>query len=92
MVHNIERYSHLKSQQSLSDEEQRELDRLHAHLVRDLGSGETELQRLVERAVRETIDKLAPQLLTSPKPAPEAIDFEVRRQLRELFGEPSLIF
>jgi len=87
VVHNIERYSHLKSQPSLTTEEQQELERLHAHLVKTLGSGETELQQLVERAVREAIDKLALQLLTSSKPAPAAIDFEIRRQLRELFSE-----
>jgi len=85
-IDSIERYSHLKSQPSLTTEEQQELNRLHARLVQDLGSGETELQRLVERAVHETIDKI-PQPLTSPKPAPEAIDFEIRRQLKELFSE-----
>lgn len=86
VVHDIERYSRLKSQPSLTTEEQQELNRLHARLVRDLGSGETELQRLVERAVHETIDNLAPQLWTPQKQAPAAIDFEIRRQLRELFS------
>ena len=85
-VHDIERYSHLKSQPSLTTAEQNELDWLHVRLVQALGSGETELQRLVERAVHETIDKI-PQFLTWPKPDPATIDFEIRRQLKELFSK-----
>ncbi len=86
VVQAIERYSKLKSKGSLTQQEQQELNRLYAELNKTLGSAETELQKLVERALREAMAKLSPADLPSPVPSAEAIDFEIRRQLKELFS------
>jgi hypothetical protein len=86
VVLGIEKYSRLKGKKGLSTQEQKELTELHARLVQDLGSAETEMERQVEKAVRESMDKLARDTWTTQPPAPEAIDFEIRRQLRELFS------
>jgi hypothetical protein len=90
LARDINRYSSLKGRQELTQDEQAEFSELQARLNKVLGSGETDLQRQVEMAVRETFDKLA-QDLKAPTLDPVAVDFEIRRQLRELFdfGEQS---
>lgn len=84
VARDINRYSHLKAKKTRSQSEQQELIQLHSRLEKDLGSEETELQRLVETAVKKTLEKL-PEELGLSNPDPEALDFEVRRQLKGLF-------
>jgi len=80
----INRYSYLKAKKQLTQDEQKELVELHSSLDRYLGSEETELQRLVERAVKKAFEKL-PQQLSSIKFDSSAVDFEIKRQLKGLF-------
>ena len=84
VARDINRYVNLKAKKNRSTAEQLELIDLHSGLDRDLGSEETELQRLVETAVKRTLEKL-PEELGLSMPDPEALDFEVRRQLKGLF-------
>ena len=81
----IERYSALLAKTSLSKTEKSELETIKVKLKEELGSAETELQQLVEKAVHETIDKLVVDALTPNLPK-EAINFEIRRQLKDLLG------
>jgi predicted ATP-binding protein involved in virulence len=84
VARDINRYSHLKGKRNRSQSERQELSELHSRLDKDLGSEETELQRLVETAVKRTLEKL-PEELGLSNHDPEALDFEVRRQLKGLF-------
>jgi predicted ATPase len=84
VARDINRYAYLKGKKNPSNEERQELVELHARLDRDLGSEETELQRLVERAVKEVLGRL-PEELNLTIPDPEAVDFEIKRQLKGLF-------
>lgn len=84
----IERYSNLISKKTLTEKEQKELSDLRSQLNEVLGSGETVLQRLVEKAVHESLEKLVANLSSEELPPPqEAIDFEVKRLLKDLFGK-----
>lgn len=85
-VQDIERYAELTAKESRTETEEKELSQLRCQLEKDLGSAETDLQRLVERAVHEAIDTLVHETAATRKLTPEAIDFEIRRQLGELFG------
>jgi len=83
----IERYSTLISKKTINETEQKELSDLRSQLNEVLGSGETVLQRLVEKAVHESLEKLVANLSSEELPPPqEAIDFEVKRKLKDLFG------
>ena len=84
VARDISRYANLKAKKGLSTIEQQELIDLHSRLDRDLGSEETKLQRLVETAVKRTLEKL-PEELGLSDTDPGALDFEVRRQLKGLF-------
>ena len=86
-MQDIQRYAELTANKSRDDAEERELSQLRSELEKQLGSAETELQRLVQEAVHEAIDKLADEAAATRKLAPETIDFEIRRQLGELFGD-----
>jgi energy-coupling factor transporter ATP-binding protein EcfA2 len=86
VVEDIERYSSLKGKPIRSEEQERELAVLHDRLDEELGAEETDLQRIVGKTVRETLDKLEQTSLATPKPDPEAINFEIKRQLQKLFG------
>jgi len=73
-----------KSKKNRDPAEQQELIELHSRLDRDLGSEETELQRLVQNAVRKTLEKL-PEEIASVQPDPDIVDLEIKRQLKGLF-------
>lgn len=83
-VGRIERFSKLLSKKKLTEDEQKDLNALRSELNNELGSGETKIQRLVERAVHESLDKLLTALVQE-KPPQEAIDFEIKRKLKDLF-------
>jgi len=88
-VQRIERYSKLLSKNKLTEEEQNELGNLRIQLDNEVGSAETKIQQLVEKAVRDALDKLVATISKDQRPPKEAIDFEMRRQLNELFGKGS---
>jgi len=85
----IERYSALLAKDKRSEKEQSELVKLRKKLNEKLGSAETPLQQLVEEAVRKALDKLVAETVKAKKLPKEAIDFEIRRQLNELFSKGS---
>lgn len=80
----IERFSKLLSKEKLTEDEQKELNALRSQLNNELGSGETQIQRLVEKAIHESLEKLLTTLIQE-KPPQEAIDFEIKRKLKALF-------
>ncbi len=81
VIYMIERYAELKQQDS--PDTRSEVERLKTLLTETLGEPETQLQQTVERAVRETLSKMTEeQELDS-----SALDLEIRRQLRDLFGK-----
>ena len=80
VVQNIERYAELKRRPSPDMKTIGEINRLRSDLIKTLGEPETRLQSVVEKAVRETIDSLGQAERTDP----EAMDFEIRRQIRDL--------
>lgn len=85
----IERYSALLAKDKRSEKEQSELVKLRKKLNEELGSAETPLQQLVEEAVRKALDKLVAETVKAKILPKEAIDFEIRRQLNELFSKGS---
>ena len=87
VVQHIEIYSKLLWKIKLSKEEENELKNIRIQLKEEIGSAETELQHLVEKAVRDTLDKLVAAISKNKRPPKEALDFEMRRQLNELFGK-----
>lgn len=78
LVQKIERYAYLKGK-NLPDA-QDEIEYLRNALIEALGTPETELQRTVEKAVRETLSRMSLEDLDS-----DALTLETRRQLRTLF-------
>lgn len=85
-VERIERYSFLLAKKERNDLEEEEVIQLRSHLKKELGSAETEIQQLVKKAIHEALDKLIAEAPEREGIPPEAIDFEVKRQLKELFG------
>ncbi len=83
----IEKYSQLLAKASRTEVEERELKELQLELNKKLDSTETPLHELVDHAVRDALDKLVAKIAKGQKPPKEAIDFEIRRQLNELFGK-----
>ena len=83
----IAKYSKLLAKASRTDPEKRESRKLQSELKKELGSEETPLQELVSQAVRDALDKLVVKIAKDQKTPKEAIDFEIRRQLNELFGK-----
>lgn len=81
--HDIARYSELAGKQRDAAEEQ-ELIELRTLLDKTLVLGETPYERRVEAAVREALAKLVAE---TPPITDEAQEYELRRQLAELFGE-----
>lgn len=85
-VRKIERYTQLLSKEKRDKTEEIELKDLRSQLNKELGTPETDLQRLVEKAIHKAIEGLiAEGISTSKKPPQEAINFEIMRQLHELF-------
>ncbi len=80
----IERYTALAGKKQRSEEEDRDLQSLKIELEQTLGSPETKLQDFVEEAVHKAVDEL---LNSQPAYAgldPDAIGYEIRRQIRDL--------
>lgn len=78
----IARYTHLADKDRTGAEEE-EFAALQDQLDETLGSGETELEQHVAAAVRQVLESRP----AKAQYRPEAIDYEVRRQLRELLGD-----
>lgn len=83
-VGRIEKFSKLLSKEKLTEDEQKDLNVLRSQLNNELGSGETQIQRLVEKAIHESLEKLLTERIQE-KPPQEAIDFEIKRKLKDLF-------
>ena len=81
VIQAIERYAKLKQENSPDTRE--EIESLRKTLTETLGTPETELQRTVERAVRDTLSKMTEQQDLDS----DALRLETRRQLRDLFGQ-----
>ncbi len=81
VIQNIERYAELKRQNSPDNDTREEIENLWKTVDETLGTPETELQRMVEKAVRDTLSKMVLEDLDS-----DALGLETRRQLRDLFG------
>ena len=79
VIQTIEQYAKLKRQDSPDTRE--EIESLRKTLTETLGTPETELQRTVERAVRDTLSAMAEQQGLDS----DALSLETRRQLRDLF-------
>ena len=80
VIQKIERYALLKRQDSPGTQE--EIETLRMALTETLGTPETELQRTVEKAVRDTLSTMTEQQELDS----DALTLETRRQLRSLFG------
>ena len=83
----IGRYSQLLSKKTRTEVEEKELEQLKSKLEEELGSGETHLQELVGNAVSAALDKLVVDIAKDERPPEEAVNFEIKRQLNELFGK-----
>lgn len=83
----IEKYSQLLSKASRTEDDQIELTELEAYLNKELGSAETELQQLVGKAVSNALGELVSKISKDKKQPQKALDFEIKRQLNELFGK-----
>ena len=75
------RYVELTNKPSLTPEEAEELVELKKEAAHSTRFGESDLERNVERAVNETLDRMI-------RKSPDAMDEEVKRQLKALFDEP----
>jgi predicted ATP-binding protein involved in virulence len=82
----LERFSVLLAKKARSKEENQEVESLRSRLNEEFGSAETKLQQLVKKAVDKALDKLTTEALQVKELPSEAIDFEVKRQLRKLFN------
>lgn len=85
----ISRYSKLRSKKSLNRDEKNEVEELRNKLNNNLGGMESELQQLVEKAVSDTVQKMIPEYFASNNTGAldaSAVDFEIKRQLSELFS------
>lgn len=82
----VARYSQLSGRTGLTNEERTERKSLRKYLKTTLGSGESELQEHIRQAVHKTLKRMAWEAIETGKVTRDALDYEVRRQLRELFG------
>jgi energy-coupling factor transporter ATP-binding protein EcfA2 len=85
VARDIARYSQLSSRQRMDPHEIAEKERLYDQLADVLIAKESSLQETVRRAVHDTLRKMATQDLDTFDP--EALDFEIRRQLSAVFGD-----
>jgi hypothetical protein len=81
-IRKIERYSDLMSRERTRGEEE-EVQTLRDELDERLGTEETELQQLVAQSIQKVLEKKPKSSYIDPK----AIDYEIKRRLRELFGD-----
>ncbi len=87
VTQDVGRYSDLSSKRQRTPEEEQELQGLHDGLVDTFSQNESTLQAYVRKAVRETLERLAADAITSGNVTLEALDLEARRQLTEIFDE-----
>ena len=87
VTQDVERYSSLSNKQSLAPKEEEELQGLHGQLMDTFSQNESELQKYVRKAVRETLERLAVDAIKSGKVTQEALNFEAMRQLADIFGK-----
>jgi len=80
--HQIEKYSRLLSKKALSTEEKKDVQMLKDILNDKFSRGETELERKISKAVFDVFESEP----TDSKIDPDAVDFEIKRQLKELFN------
>lgn len=83
----VAHYSKLSIKQSRTPEEDKELRELRDGLEATFSQNESDLQKDVRKAVRETLERQAADAIESGKVTREALDFETRRQLDEIFGK-----
>ena len=81
VIQKIERYAKLKRYDSSDTDTREEIENLRKFLTETLGTPETELQRSVEKAVHDTLNTMLREDLDS-----DALRWETRRQLRDLFA------
>ncbi len=86
----IQRYGELKAKTELSVSEKAELARLRDQLNSVFGPSEDELQRCVEDNVRQAVVKELSSRLSAKPVDPDVLTFEIRRKLKDLFGEGSV--
>lgn len=79
-VEEIEKYSKLLKKPTRTDEEEHELVTLQGILDAKLGSGETTLEQVVSQAIRKCLRNM-PEVTNFDA---KALDYETRRQLRNL--------
>ncbi len=82
----LERFSVLLAKKGRSKEENQEVESIRSRLNEEFGSAETKLQQLVKKAIDEALERLTNEALQVKQLPSEAIDFEVKRQLRNLFN------
>lgn len=80
VIQKIELYTKLLQHDSPDTDTRKDIENLRKFLIETIGSPETELQRAVEKAVRDTLNKMVLEDLDS-----DALKWETRRQLRDLF-------
>ncbi len=81
VIQKIERYAILKRKDSPDKDTREEIENLRKTLTETLGTPETELQRTVEKAVRDILITIPRENMDN-----DALKWETRRQLRDLFG------
>ncbi len=86
----IQRYGELKAKTELTVSEKAELARLRDQLNSVFGPSENELQRCVEDNVRKAVVEELSSRLSAKPVDPDVLTFEIRRKLRDLFGEGSV--
>lgn len=83
--YDIARYSDLYNKDR-NEKEQNEMIKIENSLTEIIGSPETELEQLVEKAVQKTLKDLTKkQLPKENEELKKPIDFEIKRQLEQLF-------
>ncbi len=75
----LDRYAELSGKTGRTAEEDAELHHLGALLKETLQGGESEVQRMVEKAMDESLKGMIQNI------SPELLDIETKRQLREIF-------
>ncbi len=83
--HDIEKYQHLY-QIERTKEEEKEMQLIIQKLDEQLDSAETELEKLVEVAVQQTLDNLSEDYNKTEKSDLKPSHLELRRQLKQLFN------
>lgn len=86
IVRDIARYAALRAQDQIGHEERVELDQLAQKLDRQIGTAETPLEQLVQRAVEKALAELSAEGDENTTWSSKTINFELRRQLQILFG------